>query len=262
MVHGTPTWSFLYRHLVKGLRDRYPLRRARSPGLRALRQAGRRSLSARRPGPPASRALVETLGLKDLTLVVHDFGGPIGLAYALEHPENVRRLVIFNTWMWSLAGDRRSRAPAACSASPARPLPLRAAGRLASTCCSARPSTTGRATRAPCTRSTPRRCATGARTPPGSTRASCWARAPGTTGSGSGASGIAAIPALLRLGDEGSGVRRATCRAGGRCSRSAEVVELADVRPRAAGGARRRRALPFLERVLSRRYARRRRGHA
>jgi haloalkane dehalogenase len=50
--------------------------------------------------------LIETLGLKDLTLVVHDYGGPIGLAYALDHPENVRRLVLFNTWMWSFAGDR------------------------------------------------------------------------------------------------------------------------------------------------------------
>jgi len=34
--------------------------------------------------------LIETLALKDLTLVVHDYGGPIGLAYALDHPENVR----------------------------------------------------------------------------------------------------------------------------------------------------------------------------
>jgi haloalkane dehalogenase len=38
---------------------------------------------------------------------VHDYGGPIGLAYALERPENVRRLVLFNTWMWSFAGDRQ-----------------------------------------------------------------------------------------------------------------------------------------------------------
>ena len=46
--------------------------------------------------------LIEQLDLRDLTLMVHDFGGPIGLAYALERPENVRALVIFNTWMWSL----------------------------------------------------------------------------------------------------------------------------------------------------------------
>src|SRR4029079_7308120 len=52
--------------------------------------------------------LIERLGLKDVTLVVHDFGGPIGLSYAIEHPENVRRLVIFNTWMWSFRGAARA----------------------------------------------------------------------------------------------------------------------------------------------------------
>jgi haloalkane dehalogenase len=51
--------------------------------------------------------LIVSLALKDLALVVHDYGGPIGLSYALEHPDNVRRLVLFNTWMWSFAGDRQ-----------------------------------------------------------------------------------------------------------------------------------------------------------
>ena len=45
-------------------------------------------------------SLIERLNLEDLTLLVHDFGGSIGLDYALNHPENVRRLVLFNTWMW------------------------------------------------------------------------------------------------------------------------------------------------------------------
>ncbi len=42
-----------------------------------------------------------------MELVVHDYGGPIGLACAIDHPENVRRLILFNTWMWSWDGDRR-----------------------------------------------------------------------------------------------------------------------------------------------------------
>jgi haloalkane dehalogenase len=54
----------------------------------------------------ALAAFVDRLGLEDFTLVVHDFGGPIGLPLALERPERVRRLVIFNTWMWSFADDR------------------------------------------------------------------------------------------------------------------------------------------------------------
>src|SRR5262249_22501704 len=54
-------------------------------------------------------AFVEGLGLKDIALVVHDFGGPIGLACALQDPARVRRLIVFNTWMWSLADEPRYR---------------------------------------------------------------------------------------------------------------------------------------------------------
>jgi haloalkane dehalogenase len=41
-----------------------------------------------------------------LTLVVHDFGGPIALPLALHRRGLVRRLVVINSWMWSFAGDR------------------------------------------------------------------------------------------------------------------------------------------------------------
>ncbi|MEO0565126.1 MAG: alpha/beta fold hydrolase, partial [Chloroflexota bacterium] len=50
-------------------------------------------------------ALIDGLGLKDITLVVHDFGGPIGLSYAINNPGNVKRIVVLNTWMWSLQDD-------------------------------------------------------------------------------------------------------------------------------------------------------------
>ena len=62
--------------------------------------------------------VVERLDLHDLTLVVHDFGGPIGLSYAIEHPENVRSLVLMNTWMWSLEGEAAMRWGAALLGSP------------------------------------------------------------------------------------------------------------------------------------------------
>jgi haloalkane dehalogenase len=105
MVHGTPTWSFLYRHLVKALSPRY---RCVVPDHLGFGLSDRPLNWSYRPEDQARNLarLIDTLGLKDLTLVVHDFGGPIGLAYALEHPESVRRLVLFNTWMWSWAGDR------------------------------------------------------------------------------------------------------------------------------------------------------------
>lgn len=106
MVHGTPTWSFLYRDLVKGLRDRY---RCVAPDLLGFGLSDKPAGASYRPEDQAKRLgrLIDTLGLKDITLMVHDFGGPIGLSYAIERPANVRRLVLFNTWMWSFVGDRQ-----------------------------------------------------------------------------------------------------------------------------------------------------------
>lgn len=51
------------------------------------------------------RALVEALDLRDVTLVVHDFGGPIGLPLALSADARVARVVVTNSWMWSSASD-------------------------------------------------------------------------------------------------------------------------------------------------------------
>lgn len=106
MVHGTPTWSFLYRHLVKGLRERF---RCVAPDHLGFGLSDKPAGDAYRPQDQARRlaVFVEALGLEDVSLIVHDFGGPIGLAWALEHPDEVRSLVLFNTWMWSFAGERR-----------------------------------------------------------------------------------------------------------------------------------------------------------
>jgi haloalkane dehalogenase len=103
-VHGTPTWSFEFRHLILALRDTYRCV--------ALDHLGF-GLSARPRGaaytPEAHaerlRAFVERLGLQRFTLVVHDFGGPIALPIALREQSAVARLVVLNSWMWSFADD-------------------------------------------------------------------------------------------------------------------------------------------------------------
>jgi haloalkane dehalogenase len=109
MVHGTPTSSYLYRHLVAGLSAEYRVIAVDHLGF-GLSDKPRDG--AYRPADHARNlaALIESLGLRDITLVVHDFGGPIGLSYAIEHPDNVRALVLFNTWMWSLAGTPAEKA--------------------------------------------------------------------------------------------------------------------------------------------------------
>lgn len=105
LVHGTPTWSFLYRSLIRDLsRDH----RVVAPDHLGFGLSEKPREAAYRPADHARRldALVERLELDRVTLVVHDFGGPIGLSWALRNPERVRALVLFNTWMWPLDEDR------------------------------------------------------------------------------------------------------------------------------------------------------------
>lgn len=105
MCHGNPTWSFLYRHMIKGLSPYYRCVAMdyigfglsdKPPTWSYLPQEQARNVES----------LINRLGLKDITLVVQDWGGPVGLSYALRHPHNVKRLVIMNTWMWSVKGVR------------------------------------------------------------------------------------------------------------------------------------------------------------
>jgi haloalkane dehalogenase len=103
-VHGTPTWSFEYRHLLQGLSGSF---RCVAPdhigfGL-SERPAGLRYTAEEHAGNLAE--FVDRLALEDLDLVVHDYGGPIGLPLALDRPGRVRRLVLLNTWMWRFDDD-------------------------------------------------------------------------------------------------------------------------------------------------------------
>ncbi|MDD3180405.1 MAG: alpha/beta fold hydrolase [Opitutaceae bacterium] len=96
MVHGNPTWSFFYRNLVRALRGRF---RCIVPdhlgcGLSDKPQGYEYALASH-------IANIETLlrhaGLKRWHLVVHDWGGPIGLGAALRNPLGLGRVVIMNT---------------------------------------------------------------------------------------------------------------------------------------------------------------------
>jgi haloalkane dehalogenase len=98
-VHGTPTWSFEYRHLIRALSAGH---RCVAPDHLGF------GLSERPAGVPYTpeahsarlQEFVDRLGFDRFTLVVHDFGGPIGLPLALADHSRVTRLVLLNTWMW------------------------------------------------------------------------------------------------------------------------------------------------------------------
>ncbi|MGE5602420.1 MAG: alpha/beta fold hydrolase [Nitrososphaerales archaeon] len=104
MVHGTPEWSFIYRRLIGCLAPRYRCVAADHLGFGLSDKPASWSYL---PADHAANleALIQHLDLQGITLVVHDFGGPIGLSYAIRHPEKVKRVVVMNSWMWSLRGD-------------------------------------------------------------------------------------------------------------------------------------------------------------
>ncbi len=98
MVHGNPSWSFYYRGLVKRL----------SPSYRCIVPDHIGCGYSEKPSDDrynytlASRvddleALVNKLDLQNVRLVVHDWGGMIGMAWAVRNPERVKQIVVLNT---------------------------------------------------------------------------------------------------------------------------------------------------------------------
>lgn len=104
MLHGSLTWSFLYRDFIKALAPGY---RCIVPDHLGFGLSDKPLQAAYRPADHALRLrqLIEHLQLENFSLIVHDFGGPIGLSCALERPEAIRSLVVLNTWLWSLRGE-------------------------------------------------------------------------------------------------------------------------------------------------------------
>ncbi len=96
MLHGNPTWSFYYRELIKGLRDEFRVIVPDHMGC-GYSDKPRRYPYRLETHINNLRILVEFLGLKDYSLAMHDWGGPIGLGLAVEAPAKVNKLVVFNT---------------------------------------------------------------------------------------------------------------------------------------------------------------------
>jgi haloalkane dehalogenase len=104
LVHGNPVWSFVYREVIAALKDSFRCVAVDLAGF---------GLSQAAPGfsyLPADQSallakLIERLDLSDYSLVVHDWGGPIGLSAALAAPERVAGVVLSNTWAWPVNGN-------------------------------------------------------------------------------------------------------------------------------------------------------------
>lgn len=104
MLHGNPTWSFLFRHLISGLRGQF---RCVAVDLAGFGLSDAAEDFGYRPDEHANliAGFLKQLGLHDVTLVAHDWGGPIGLAAMLQSPGQITGLCLGNTYAWPVNGD-------------------------------------------------------------------------------------------------------------------------------------------------------------
>jgi cis-3-alkyl-4-acyloxetan-2-one decarboxylase len=109
MLHGNPTWSFYYRRLVSALRGSYRIIVPDHVGCGLSDKPD----DSRYQYTLASRvknleALLDHLGIGgNLTLVLHDWGGIIGMAYASRYPERINRSIVLNTAAFHLPSGKR-----------------------------------------------------------------------------------------------------------------------------------------------------------
>ena len=100
MLHGEPTWSYLYRKMIpKLLAAGYRCIAPDHIGFGRSDKPANDEWFVIRRHYMALRNLIEKLDLRNITIFVHDWGGPIGLRQVVDMPERFSRAVIQNTWL-------------------------------------------------------------------------------------------------------------------------------------------------------------------
>jgi len=107
LLHGNPTWSFLYRKVIKHLDGSCRLIAPDYPGFGMSTHPPNYGYTPQEHAEWVN-ALIDHLDLDRFVLMVQDWGGPIGLSIAVNRPDDVAGLVIGNTWAWK-ADDRLMR---------------------------------------------------------------------------------------------------------------------------------------------------------
>ncbi len=103
-AHGNPTWSFVYRDVIRSLSSHFRCVSLDYPGF-GLSRAQDDYLSTPAEHASVMAEFIELLHLDRYILVAQDWGGPIGLSAALRAPERLQGLVLGNTWAWPVNGD-------------------------------------------------------------------------------------------------------------------------------------------------------------
>ena len=106
LLHGQPTWGYIYRRFVPPLAATHRVIVPDHMGFGKSETPADRVYTLRTHVDNLT-ALIEQLDLRDITLVMQDWGGPIGIGYAVRHPERIHSLVLMNTVFGYGAAGRR-----------------------------------------------------------------------------------------------------------------------------------------------------------
>lgn len=103
-VHGTPSWSFEFRNVIKYLSKKYRCIALDHIGFGLSDKPAGYDYSIQNHTATLLK-LINHLQLNQFTMLVHDFGGIIGLAAAEQIPEKISKLIILNTWCRSIQDE-------------------------------------------------------------------------------------------------------------------------------------------------------------
>ena len=108
LIHGEPTWSYLYRNFIPPLARRFRVIAPDNMGFGKSEGPPDVDYTLERHAANLS-SLIDELDLHDITLVMQDWGGPMGTVIAARHPERMRRFVAMNTIFGTDRNVRESR---------------------------------------------------------------------------------------------------------------------------------------------------------
>ena len=120
-VHGTPSWSFEFRNVIKFLSKKYRCIAIDHIGFGLSEKPAKYDYTVQNHTASLLK-LVTHLQLNQFTMLVHDFGGIIGLAAAEQIPEKIKGLVILNTWCRSIQDEPEYKKMKVILGSPLMPL--------------------------------------------------------------------------------------------------------------------------------------------
>jgi haloalkane dehalogenase len=96
LIHGEPTWSYLYRNFIPELSRRFRVIAPDNMGFGKSETPAHADYTLDRHARNLA-SLIEALDLRDITLVMQDWGGPMGTVVSARHPDRIKRFVAMNT---------------------------------------------------------------------------------------------------------------------------------------------------------------------